>query len=220
MSKFITFGVFAFVAGCFALSQASAELIITGIFDGPLDGGTPKGVELYVTADIADLSIYGLGSANNGGGSDGQEFTFDAVSASAGDFIYVASESPQFTTFFGFAPDYTSGAMGINGNDAVELFMNGSVIDVYGQIDGSDLGTWNYLDGWAYRNDGTGPDGSSFASSNWTYSGVNALDGELTNATASTPVPIGTYQPTQVPEPTSLMLFGTTALFLVRRRKA
>ncbi|MGB0914546.1 MAG: immunoglobulin domain-containing protein, partial [Crocinitomicaceae bacterium] len=52
------------------------DLIITGVFDGPNTGGTPKGVELYILNDIADLSIYGIGSANNGGGTDGEEFTF------------------------------------------------------------------------------------------------------------------------------------------------
>ena len=52
--------------------------------------------------DVADLSAYGLGSANDGGGSDGVEFSFPAVSASAGDLIYVATESTGFTDFFGF----------------------------------------------------------------------------------------------------------------------
>ena len=32
----------------------SGDLLITGVYDGPLSGGTPKGVELYVVNDIAD----------------------------------------------------------------------------------------------------------------------------------------------------------------------
>jgi plastocyanin len=48
------------------------DLLISGVFDGPLPGGQPKGIELYVINDIADLSVYGVGSANNGGGSDEQ----------------------------------------------------------------------------------------------------------------------------------------------------
>ena len=95
------------------------DMVITGVIDGPLSGGTPKAIELCVLNDIPDLSIYGVGSANNGGGSDGEEFTFPAVAASAGTFIHVASESPQFQAFFGFAPAYTSGAMSINGDDAI-----------------------------------------------------------------------------------------------------
>jgi len=173
---------------------AADDLIITAAYDGPLSGGTPKGVELYVVNDIPDLSIYALGSANNGGGTDGEEFTFPADTASAGDFLYVASESIQFTAFFGFAPDYTSGAMGINGDDAVELFTNGSVSDIFGDINVDGSGQpWEYTDGWAYRNDETGPDGSTFVLSNWSFSGPNALDGETTNDSAATPVPIGTY---------------------------
>jgi hypothetical protein len=42
------------------------DLIITAVYDGPLTGGLPKGIELYVVNNIADLSIYGVGSANNG----------------------------------------------------------------------------------------------------------------------------------------------------------
>ena len=73
------------------LPSASADLLITAAYDGPLSGGTPKGIELYVENDIADLSAYGIGSANNGGGSDGEEFTFPAMGATAGSFIYVTT---------------------------------------------------------------------------------------------------------------------------------
>lgn len=192
----------AFIALILFLSVSlnAQDLVITGVYDGPLSGGTPKGVELYVLNNVADMSIYGLGSANNGGGSDGEEFTFPAVAAIAGDFIYVSSESPQFTVWFGFAPDYTSGAMSINGDDAVELFTNGIVTDVFGDINVDGNGEpWEYLDGWAYRVNNTGPDGSTFVLANFTYSGPNALDGETTNATAATPVPIGTYTVGGVP---------------------
>jgi endonuclease/exonuclease/phosphatase family metal-dependent hydrolase len=169
-------------------------LILTGIIDGPLSGGTPKAVEFYMLKDVADLSIYGFGSANNGGGTDGEEFTFPAVTASAGDFIYVASEIPQFTAFFGFAPHYTSSAANNNGDDAIELFMNGAVVDTYGEInvDGTNQ-PWEYMDGWAYRKNGKGPDGTTFQLDNWTFSGPNALDNETTNATAAMPFPLGTY---------------------------
>ncbi|WP_370390787.1 lamin tail domain-containing protein [uncultured Winogradskyella sp.] len=170
------------------------DLVITAAYDGPLSGGTPKGVELYVINDIPDLSLYGLGSANNGGGSDGEEFTFPADAVTAGTYLYVASESTEFTNWFGFAPNYTSGFMEINGDDAIELFFNGSVIDVFGDINTDGTGEpWEYMDGWAYRVDGTGPDGSTFTLANWTFSGPNALDDETTNASATTPIPIGSF---------------------------
>ena len=183
-----------------AAPPAGSDLIITGVIDGPLSGGTPKAIEVYALNDVADLSLYGLGSANNGGGSDGEEFTFPADSASAGDFIYVASESPQFTAWFGFAPNYTAGAASINGDDAIELFHNGSVADVFGDINVDGNGEpWEYLDGWAYRVDGTGPDGSTFVLANWTFSGANALDGEVDNGSAASPFPVASYAPPAPP---------------------
>lgn len=181
---------------------AGGSLVITGVIDGPLTNGLPKAIEVYATDNIADLSIYGLGSANNGGGTNGQEFGFPAVSATAGDFIYIASESTGFAAFFGFSPDYTSGAVEINGDDAIELFRNGIVVDVFGDISQDGTGKpWEHLDGWVYRVDDTGPDGTVFVLSNWFFSGVNALDGETANATATTPFPIGTFNFNSVDNP-------------------
>ena len=175
---------------------AGNDLILTGVFDGPLTGGTPKGVEIYVLNDIADLSAYGIGSANNGGGTDGEEFTLSG-SATAGSYIYITTDSARFNEFFGFAADFIDGSMAINGDDAVELFVNGNVLDVFGDINTDGTGeAWDFLDGWAYRNDNTGPEGAIFTVSNWTYSGINALDGESTNAGAATPFPIGTFATT------------------------
>jgi len=179
------------------------DLTITGVFDGPLSGGTPKAIELYVINNIADLSVYGIGSANNGGGTDGIEFFFSG-SATAGDFLYVASEQPQFNVYFGFDPNFVSGMASINGDDAIELFgsvvdngdgtFSGTVIDIYGDINvNGDGEVWDYSDGWGYRNDNTGSDGSTFVSGNWSYSGINANDDQTTNATATTPFPLGTY---------------------------
>ena len=188
------------------------DLVITGAYDGPLTGGAPKGVELYVINDISDLSQYGIGSANNGGGSDGEEFTFPAVSVTAGQFIYVASESTEFANFFGFAPDYTTGAMAINGDDAIELFYQGGVIDVFGDINTDGTGEpWDHVDGWAYRVSDTGNDGSIWTLSNWFFSGTDALDGESTNGTAAIPFPVGTYS-MSIASPTSVTLTVTDGL--------
>ena len=183
------------IALCLVSTSAlSQDLVISGVVDGPLSGGVPKAVEIYVVNNVADLSICGLGGANNGGGSDGEEFTFPAVAATTGSYIYVASESSGFNDFFGFNPDYTSSAASINGDDAIELFCNSAVIDVFGDINVDGSGQpWEYTDGWAYRVNSTGPDGSTFTIANWTFSGTNALDGETTNDTAAIPFPLGTY---------------------------
>jgi hypothetical protein len=172
------------------------DMVITGVFDGPLTGGTPKVIEFYVVKDIADLSLYGMGSANNGGGTDGEELTF-AGTATKGDFIYVASEDPNFAAYFGFSPDYVSGAAAINGDDAIELFYNGSVIDVFGDINVDGTGEpWDHLDGWAYRVNDTGPDGTTFVLGNWTFSGIDATDGCTDNASCGSVYPIGSFTTT------------------------
>lgn len=190
----LTFSVSPSVFDCSDIIPSSQSLILTAVYDGNLAMGLPKGVEIFVANDIADLSIYGLGSATNGGGTDGVEFTFPAVSVSAGTYIYVSSEIPGFTSFFGFAPDYVNAAVSINGDDAIELFENGIVIDVFGeQTWTAGPHPWFYSDGFAYRNINTDADGSTFVIGNWTMSGLNALDPALTNATAPIPVPIGTY---------------------------
>lgn len=182
---------------------ANAQLLITGIFDGPLTGGLPKLVELYACDDIDDLSVYGIGSASNGGGTDGVEYTFPADFIPAGTSIYVSSEAgTSFQTYFGVAFSYNAGAaVSINGDDAIELFytpVGGSpvVVDTFGDITypagtGPSL-LWNHLDGWAKRNTMTGPDGGLFILSSWTFSGMNATDGCTTNAGCASVFPLGT----------------------------
>ena len=122
--------------------------MITGVIDGPLTGGVPKAIQLIATSDIADLSVYGLGSPNNGGAGGTIEFTFPEVAVTKGTVLYVASETTGFTSYFGFAPDYIGGVASINGDDAVELFENGTVIDVFGAVGTDGTGeAWDYLDG-------------------------------------------------------------------------
>lgn len=172
----------------------TTDLIITGAYDGPLPFGLPKGIELYVVNNIADLSMYGISSANNGTGTTGgAEFTFPAVSATAGSYIYATSDSAGFADFFGFNADYVDGSMNINGDDAIELYQGSTVIDVFGDVNVDGTGElWEYLDGWAYSDNGRAAS-ATFNVADWTYSGINALDGETTNGTAATPFPIGTY---------------------------
>lgn len=194
------------LAAIITMGVSAQDLVLTGVFDGPLPGGLPKAIEIYAINDIADLSTYGIGSANNGDGSDGVEFAMTGA-ASAGDYIYIATEDVEFENYFGFTPNLIAGgAAAINGDDAIELYANvvddgegnlsGDVIDTFGDLewegDPLDL-PWNYLDGWAYRVDDTGPDGATFVLDNWTYSGTDANDDETSNDTAANPWPLGTF---------------------------
>ena len=176
---------------------ACNRLLITGIYDGPLPGGEPQGIELFVTKDIPDLSLFGFGSITNGNGSNGIEVDFPIGAVEANTFLYLTSDSASFHDFFGFAPTMISGSASINGDDAVELFCKQgthAVIDVFGEpnVDGTGE-IWEYTDGWTYRKDETIADGN-FTSSNWTFGGLNALEGGITNEEANVPFPIGTYQ--------------------------
>jgi hypothetical protein len=83
--------------------------------------------------------------------------------------------------------------MFINGDDAIELFENGVVIDVHGDINVDGTGEpWDTVDSWGYRVNDTGPDGSSFVLANWSFGGAAELDG-ATNSESTSPFPIGTY---------------------------
>ncbi len=177
----------------------SGALLISGIFDTQVEatGTWAKGCELKALQDIPDLSIYSVGFANNGGGTDGEEAFLPAISLLAGECAWVTNDSAKFHDFFGFPPTLADNDAGINGDDAIELFENGQVIDVFGDISypsGSML-AWNYLDGWAYRKDGTGPDGILFNLNNWSYSGTDVFDLQTSNATANVPFPVCDYSP-------------------------
>jgi len=179
------------------------DLIITGVIDGPLPGGYPKGIELYAANDIADLGIYGIENAANGAAAEGVDYTFPNDAITAGTFIYLAvnGSTDGFIQYLDVTPQYESSVMNINGDDTVVLYKNGTIEDSIGEIAADGTGTdWEHLDGWAYRNDGVGPN-ATFDSSEWTFSGINALDGcDLsddtgTNAGCDSVFPVGTYTP-------------------------
>lgn len=201
-------------------SIGSASLVITGVFDGPLAGGTPKVVEVYASAAIADLSQYSLEYYFNATATPGATTPLSG-SAAAGDFIYLTPNSAEFTTYFGLVSNYTGGS--INGDDSLRIqFNDGSgavIVDQFGSPGTDGTGeAWEYLDGWAYRNNDTGPS-ATFSTSDWTFSGINATDGDTTNATSASPFPIGSYTVTAVPEPSSALLGGIALLGLLRRRR-
>jgi hypothetical protein len=194
MRKFIFTPLIALLLS-FGLSfnSTAQDLMITGVADGDLTGGTPKAIELYVVNDIPDLSTYGIDIAFNGAtsaGAPGYNFPADAVTA--GSFIYVTANSAEFNTWFGFDADYINGSATINGDDAIELYSGTTVIDVYGAVgtDGTSQ-AWEYTDGWAYRVDGTTAS-ATFTEADWTFA-IGEFDTFTDNASATNPMPIGTF---------------------------
>jgi hypothetical protein len=130
--------------------------VLAILWDG---SGTNGGKAVHVRANraIADLSIYGLGVANNGGGTDGREVDFPAISVNEGDHILVAREPATIASYFGgcfdgFAEVIQSDGMNQNGDDAIELFNGMTVIETYGDadVDGTGEG-WEYAGSWGYK---------------------------------------------------------------------
>lgn len=196
--------------------SAKADLVLFGVMDGDLSGGLPKAIVVLANADISDLSIYGLGSATNGGGSGGQEFTFSG-SALAGDKLIVASSMASLDFFNDFFRDISvvvGGVANINGDDAVELFESSSVIDTYGDVNVDGTGqSWEYEDGYAVR---TGGSAGSFSEGNYDIQ-KDAFDG-LDEAGHQAAI-ANVFGFTAVPEPSGLLLMmGPIVIGLGRRR--
>lgn len=178
----------------------SQELIITineqlpaislkGVFALTWDGsGTNDGKAIHLIAnqDIADLSIYGLGVANNGGGTDGLEYTFPVMSVSIGDDILVAREPALISTYFGgCASEFehvlqANTSISQNGDDAIELFSGNTIIETYGDADVDGTGeAWEYKGSWAYKFDGV-----------WIYGGVDCSIGSTTTQSSNCVYPV------------------------------
>ncbi len=178
---------------------AGPGLLICGIISGPRTGKVPKAVELRATRDLDDLSLWTLRLASNGG-AYGTAYPL-AGSAAKGDYLYVAYESPGFAAYFGFAPTFVNTTvMNFNGNDAVALYLNGVLADVYGNpanvSSSSDYSAaWAYQESYGYRM--TPAVGNvTFTPSEWTFGGNYALTPQGANAVngdAGVTVPFGTW---------------------------
>ena len=207
----------AVVAPLLLTSTSQAVLVIAGVTDGDLTGGNPKSIILQAGGAVADLSLWGVGSANNGGGTDGEEFTLPAGTAALGDVIVIAANTDSFDFFANnFVQNFTlhlNGAANINGDDAIELFNNGSVFDLYGDPGTNGDGeTWDYTDGFATR---VGGGFGAFDQANYS-SNFLAFDGMTEEQHIAVFVAAGF---TAVPEPSSALLLGLAGLGFLRRRR-
>jgi hypothetical protein len=157
-----------------------AALSLQGIMDFTTPGAWFRGLHVVASADIPDLSVYGLGVATNGGGTDGIEIELTG-SAAAGDNILIARSANATTDIIDVYLNATdlfdqiiiqngNNAFANNGDDAIELFFNGEVVETYGDADVDGTGqSWEYMDSWAWKQaDGT-----------WINGDVNCTDGSF-----------------------------------------
>ena len=188
MKHFYLKAILFFISSISLTAQITNDLYLQGVIDFSVpSGGTDgKAIHLVATSDITDLSVFGIGVANNGGGSDGMEYGLDAVSASSGDDILVVRSVEAMSAYF--ADCYSAfdiimianGKIDQNGDDAIELYEGESVIETFGDVnvDGTDQ-VWEYLDSWAYKVGDT-----------WTYGAVNCTDGSQITLSSNCIYPI------------------------------
>jgi len=137
------------------------DLVLKGVFalrwSTEPDGNAGKAVHLRATADIADLSVYSIGVANNGGGSDSIEYTFPQIAVAAGEDVLLARDDVSLLAYFGnkaseFEHVIQTDEMNQNGDDAIELFSGTAVIQTYGDVEPDGTGEpWEYTGSWAYN---------------------------------------------------------------------
>jgi hypothetical protein len=181
------------------------SLELKGVIVFESGGSQGKALHLFVNADIPDLSFYGVGVANNGGGTDGIEYQFPVQAVSAGSHIFLPRNTTWMTNYFinldVFDFVIETGLATQNGDDAVELFDNvvpdgvggwiGSVIETFGDLNcapSSDGTTTTcpsfqyYGNSWAYKESGV-----------WTYGGIDCTGTGTVNTantqTSSCPYP-------------------------------
>lgn len=167
------------------LPPLSLKGVLALTWDGS-DTNDGKAVHVVANTDIADLSLYSLGVANNGGGTDGPEYTFPAISLSEGDNVLVARNPGALTAYFEDCGSEfeqileSNNSISQNGDDAIELFSGDTVIEVYGDSNMDGTGeTWEYSGSWAYK---TGR--------NWATGGIDCSVGSTLNSNSSCPYPI------------------------------
>jgi len=181
------------------------NLTFTAIMDltTPIGGNSGgKAVMLTANQNISDLSTYGFGSAGNGGGSDGEEYTFPSISINAGQHVIVCRDSLALSTYFDGCLEQFPGSLYPNliiedtveptgnGNDAYELFFNGNVIETFGDIEHA-FGTSGFTDlPWAYRGSWAWKDTAAPNIGNWVYNVDNCSDSSSTTQTSACPFPL------------------------------
>ncbi|MAW16112.1 MAG: hypothetical protein CMC24_00360, partial [Flavobacteriaceae bacterium] len=162
-------------------SNNASALEFKGVIDFSLPGKWLKGVHLKATAQICDLSAYGIGVYSNGASTENENVALSG-SAQAGDDIFVwdTAATERFEDLSRAGADLYMNASniftqsihnesmdGFNGDDALTLTKDGAVIETFGVIGTDGTGEpWEYMDTWAFK----GADGT------WTYGHTTYVD--------------------------------------------
>lgn len=175
--------------------------VITTVLDGPCTGGLPKLLEIYASGTV-DFTQFTLENQTNANTTWGAPQDLSAFGTRTNSYVYVVLTNGNLSVATTEFPNVTaansieSGTMNLNGDDRVRIINTATmaVIDQFGvsDVDGTAT-TWEWLDTYAQRVAGTGPD-AGFVEANWTFMPINTLDntGSCTGAAAlSTIVTLG-----------------------------
>lgn len=210
--QYLRFTILSLLFGLWLMTNSQVgmaqEVIITGILDGTITGGTPKVVELYVNGTNVDLSNYRLEAGDDGKGYD----RFGILSGTySNEFVYLLGADFNgplvFENIFGNTGDFANvivppssdaavDLISFDGNDAVRIVNNnnGAPIDEVG--DPNDGTTLYFQNSYMYRQGATcpNPDWIGAGIADWDRAGNDALDG-FNEAGILATVPFGTYTP-------------------------
>jgi len=122
-------------------TNEASELFFSEYAEG---SGYQKYVEIYNgTGSTVDLDPYSITIHSSGSASANYTINFSAnTNLNNGDVYVVANSNSQATDQLGVLADKESGAMAYNGDDAVLLNKNGTLIDIIGGTNGDPGSGW------------------------------------------------------------------------------
>ena len=110
----------------------------------------------------------------------GKNYTFPAAPLDSGQVLWVIRDEAAYLNYFGAEMvSYTvdeGGSISQNGDDAIELFYDGTVVDLFGDVDTDGTGeALEYLDAWAFEIVETRTPSTNFSLSDWTIAALTVL---------------------------------------------
>jgi hypothetical protein len=156
--------------------------VITALVDGPCTGGIPKVLEIYANGTV-DFTLFTLENQTNANATWTAPQSLSALGTRTNEFVYVIMTNAVLSAATSEFPGIVAGnsiestTMNLNGDDKVRIINTATlvVIDQFGSGgDGTGL-TWEWLDSYAKRKNGTVPTGS-FVEADWTFAPINTLD--------------------------------------------
>ena len=136
------------------------ELFISEYIEGSSNN---KAIEIYNgTGASVDLSIYSLKKQSNGAGGWGNDTVLSGTLTDKD--VYIMAHSSATAGILALADSNNQGVMAFNGNDAIGLFKNDTLIDIVGVFNSTS--NWG-LDTTLVRKSSITSPSATYSSSNW-----------------------------------------------------